>query len=161
MMEVGKGMRRRKHCSDHPLALQRDFILLSRAFQLSLELCWPPIPPSSIPDSIESLGYGWDGIQGGCTSLPALGMGTRGVWGARPPRAGAANAALNSQHGAGVGSAEENQKLGDHRLQSPNEEPSREIRLVGFFLSLGILRWKQTQKFSFALFRSFPSVCNW
>lgn len=107
-MGVGKGMRWRKHCLGHPLALRRDFILLNRSFQLSLELLVPPVVvphPSQFnpkPRRVPGVWLCWS--RGGCASLPALRVGTRGVWGAQPTRAGAAKAALNSPHGASIGS---------------------------------------------------------
>lgn len=43
MVGVGKQIKQREHCLDRPLALQRAFILLSQSFQLCLEVL-PPYP---------------------------------------------------------------------------------------------------------------------
>lgn len=149
---MGKGMRWR-----NPLSLQRDFFLLSRHFQLSLELLvlavGAPHPSQFNPELHTGLGLSRE------SGWAPLGW-ALGVSGARPARAGAAKAALDSQLGACMGSRCGKARTAvttgcKARMRSSAEKPG-----LWSFFSQNMLRWKQTQKFSFALFRSFPSVSN-
>lgn len=184
MVGVGKQIKQREHCLDRPLALQWAFILLSQSFQLCLEvlppypLAWnspsllvPPLSPwiqISVQTKTPIECRGGLAVLGPASlprvaaspsrQHPALAVGAPGDSGSsRIPRSWGCQ--HHPESSARIiqwqvwGSAKRKQEPQGPLAAKPKWS-AESGNGVDSFSSQSILRRKQMQKFSFALFKS-------